>query len=126
MCLSYTHKRARARFCSCGYSKSLNNGLFGLIGETAERDERGVRGDAGSVIGVGNGRRTGDDIALCGVTKKLRAPVLGDGGRPPTSDEDGAGDPDTLVSSDRKRALNDFTCDFDADIASSCNAVNAS
>ena len=99
-----------------------------MIGEyDVERDERaGDRGDAGNVIGVGNGRRTGDDIALCGVKNKLRALVLGDGGGPPPNGDDGMGDPDTLVSSDRRRALKDRTCDFDADIASSCNAVNAS
>ena len=92
-----------------------------------EVDALGDRGERGTVIGDGAGRATGDPGVrlekVPGVMKtlRLRFALPGD-----ALGDVGVGDPDTLVSSERKRCDKDLTCVLLVDIASSCSFVSAS
>jgi hypothetical protein len=79
-------------------------GVLGVLDVDVRGDARGdERGERTAVIGVGAGRVRG--VKLPGVRKKLLLALPGDA----LGEEDGMGDPETDVSSDRRRCDSELT-----------------
>ena len=79
-------------------------GGLGVLVVDVRGDARGdERGERTAVIGVGAGRVRG--VKLPGVRKKLLLALPGDA----LGEEDGMGDPETDVSSDRRRCDSELT-----------------